>query len=117
MEEKEGKENQRGKEKEGEGREKGRGGRGRREKTKRGEGRRNRRKERRERPNWAENVAQLIQGSAKLTQSPGFHPRPCIHGAKQHMPTSQHSEAVAGRSQVGGQPELQAKSYLEKINK
>jgi hypothetical protein len=44
----------------------------------------------------------------------GSIPSPVSMGQSSTCLSSQHSETETGRSHVGGQPELQARSYLEK---
>lgn len=93
----------------GEGRkkERGEGEKKKRKKRKNEKGRR--RKERRKGPNWAEDVALLVHSPVKpWGPSPALHPRGMV--AHTYHPSIQ--EAEAGRLQVQGQHELQARSWV-----
>lgn len=115
-EEKEGKKNQKERrrkekeeEKEEEEEEEGRRGK----KSERGEGRREEKKEGRNLIGLRMWLS-LYGGLPSTHKAPGSNPSPASRGQRSTCLSSQHSKAEAGRSQVGGQPELQARSYLEK---
>lgn len=114
----EGKENQREKEKEG----KGRGGRGRRgEGRRRGKMKGEKEEEREEKKERRDLIGlrmwlRWYRGLPSTHKAPGSIPSPASMGQSSTCLSSQHSETEAGRSQVGGQPELRARSYLEKNN-